>query len=346
MQEVVRIGLIGVGRIGQMYARLLSSEVEGVELVAVADARGEAAQAAAERHGIAVWSGDYQEVLSRNTVDAVVIATPTNTHVEVVKAAAAAKKQVFCEKPLALTVAGCDEAIQATDQAGVRLMVGLVRRYDMAYRQAKQKIEEGAIGRPVSYKGIGHDAKRTSLEFARRESSGGIIMDMGIHDFDMARWLMGDEVMRVHSEGACLVYPELAEVGDIDNAVINLKFANGAIGNIDLSRNAVYWFDTRSEVLGSEGGLRIGRDRQSDAIMTLRDGLAQDLMLQHQNRFRDAFLAEIRDFARCVREGTPPAVTGADARAATAIAEAAVRSLDEGRAVMVDEVMKAADQNG
>ncbi len=302
-------------------------------------ARSEAAREAAERHGVAAWSDDYREVLARSDVDAVVIATPTNTHVEVVKAAATAGKQVFCEKPLALTVAGCDEAIQAVERAGVQLMVGLVRRYDMAYRQAKQKIEEGAIGRPVIYKGIGHDARRTSLEFARRESSGGIIVDMGIHDFDMARWLIGDEVVRVHSEGGCLVYPELAEVGDIDNAVINLKFANGAIGNIDLSRNAVYWYDTRAEVLGSEGGLRIGRDRQSDSVMTLRDGVAVDLMTQHQNRFGAAFLAEIRDFARCVREGTPPAVTGADARAATAIAEAAVRSLDEGRAVMVAEVL-------
>jgi len=339
MPERIRIGLIGAGRIAQVYGQVLSDIGRDVELLVVADVRAEAAAETATRFGIPQWSADYRAVLDRNDVDAVIVATPTSTHVEVVKAAAAAGKEILCEKPLALTVAACDEAIAATHDAGVRLMVGFMRRFDTAYQMARQKIAEGSIGRPVMYKGTGRDPRRTTLEFARRESSGGLLMDMGIHDFDLARWLMGDEVVRVHAEGACLVYPELAEVGDIDNAVVNLRFASGAVGNVDLSRNAVYGHDIRTEVLGATGGVRVGRGTNTDALWMTPDGVAHDLMLLPGHRFAGAFAAEIREFVRSIREGTPPSVTGADARAATAIGQAAVRSLDEGRPVMVSEVL-------
>jgi inositol 2-dehydrogenase len=339
VQERIRFGLIGAGRIGQVYGQILTGGGSDAELVVIADARPEAAQETAARYGIRAWSGEYRAVLDHPDVDAVVIATPTSTHVEVVKAAAAAGKQVFCEKPLALTVAGCDEAISATDSAGVTLMVGFMRRFDLAYQSTKQNIVEGGIGVPVMYKGIGRDPRRTTLEFARRASSGGLLMDMGIHDYDLARWLMGDEIVRVSVEGGCLVYPELAEVGDIDNAVVNLRFANGAIGNVDLSRNAVYGHDIRTEVLGSAGGVRVGRGTQTDALWMTEGGVAHDLMQHPGHRFAAAFTAEIRAFVRSIREGTPPPVTGADARAATAVGEAAVRSLDEGRPVMVSEVL-------
>lgn len=339
MGERIRFGLIGAGRIGQVYGRIFAGGATGAELVIIADPREVAAQETAASFGIRAWTNDYREVLDRPDVDAVVIATPTNTHVEVVKAAAAAGKQIFCEKPLALTVAGCDEAIAATEYAGVKLMVGFMRRFDLAYRSAKQKIVEGGIGVPVMYKGLGRDPRRTTLEFARRESSGGLLMDMGIHDYDLARWLMGDQIVRVHVEGGCLVYPELAEVGDIDNAVVNLRFAGGAVGNVDLSRNAVYGHDIRTEVLGSTGGVRVGRGTQTDALWMGPEGVAHDLMLHPGHRFSAAFTAEIGEFVRCIREGTPPPVTGADARAATAVGEAAVRSLDERRPVEISEVL-------
>jgi predicted dehydrogenase len=213
-----------------------------------------------------------------------------------------------------------------------------MRRFDPAYVMAKKRIEAGEIGHPVLFRSSSRDPKRTSLEFARRENSGGLIMDMGVHDFDLARWLMGSEVVRVQTEGGCLVYPELKDVGDIDNAVINLKFANGAIGNIDVSRNAVYGYDIRTEVLGSEGSLFIGTLQQTPTLVLTPMGVTHDTIPGFMERFAVAYAEEIRDFAACITQGRPPSVTGWDARQATAIGVAATRSLDEERPVLVSEV--------
>jgi len=334
----IRIGLIGAGRMGMVYAQTLAFSVAEADLVAIADAQPAAAQQAAARTGVANWYADYRELLDQKDIQAVVIASSTSTHVELVKAAAAAGKEIYCEKPLAMDLPGCDEAIQAARSAGVRLMVGLMRRFDPAYMLAKQKIEEGVIGRPVMFKSLGRDPKRTSLEFARRENSGGLILDMGVHDFDQARWLMGSEVYRVQTEGGCLAYPELQEVGDIDNAVINLKFTNGALGNIDVSRNAVYGYDIRTEVLGTDGGLLIGKDRQTDTLIMTRQGVLHDTVPYFMERFGSAYANEIREFIASIVEDRQPAVTGEDARAAAAIGIAATRSLDEDRPVLVAEV--------
>jgi len=334
----IRVGLIGAGRMGKVYAHTLAFSVAEVDLVAVADADPQIAQETAARYGAKAWYADYRKLLEQKDIQAVVIATPTHTHVDVVKAAAASGKEIFCEKPLGMTLQGCDEAIAAAGEAGVRLMVGFMRRYDAAYRLAKRKIDEGVIGNPVMFKAVSRDPKRTSLEFARRENSGGLILDMGIHDFDLARWLMGSEVERTYSEGGCLVYPELKDVGDIDNAVVNLKFVNGAVGNLDVSRNAVYGYDIRTEILGSQGALLIGKDRQTDTLVLTREGVTHDTVPYFMERFGEAYAEEIRDFIDCIVAGHEPNVTGLDARAATAIGIAAIRSLDEGRPVWVSEV--------
>jgi inositol 2-dehydrogenase len=332
----IRMGLIGAGRMGKVFAQTLAFSIAGVELAAVADADPETAQRAAERYAIPHSYTDYRELLRRDDIDAVVIVTPTATHAEVICAAAAAGKHIFCEKPLAQSLELCDAAIAAARAAGVKLQIGLMRRFDPAYVLAKQKIDAGEIGKPVMFRSTGRDPHRTSLEFARRENSGGMILDMGVHDFDLARWLMGSEVVRVSSEGGCLAYPELQEVGDIDNAMINLKFANGGLGNIDLSRNAVYGYDIRTEVLGTEGGVMIGTLQQTATLVLTRSGVTHDTIPYFMERFGQAYAAEIRDFVACISEGRQPAVTGLDARAATAIGIAATRSLDEGRAVEVE----------
>ncbi len=334
----IGIGLIGAGRMGQVFAYQLAFSVPGVKLVAVADIDGARAAEVAARFGAAASYADYSHLLSRKDVDAVVIVTPTGTHVEVIQAAAAAGKQIFSEKPLALTLAGCDQAIAAVEKAGVKMQVGFMRRYDPPYVVAKQKIDAGVIGTPVLFKSLGRDPKRTSLEFAQRENSGGLIADMAIHDFDSARWLMGSEVVRVYSEGGCLVFPELKEVGDIDNAVVNLKFENGALGNVDVSRNAVYGYDIRTEVLGSKGGLMIGQLQQTPVLVLTTDGVTHDTIPYFMDRFGEAYAAEIRDFADCILHDRAPSVSGRDARAATAIAVAATRSFDEGRPVYVSEI--------
>ena len=334
----IRLGLIGAGRMGKVFAHTLAFNVSEADLIAVADRNEQTSAEVAAQFGAKYHYTDYHELLKRDDIDAVVVVTPTATHAEVIKAAAAAGKHIFSEKPLASTLAMCDEAIAAVDAAGVKLQLGFMRRYDPAYMLAKKKIDEGAIGTPVMFRSTSRDPKRTSLEFARRENSGGLIMDMGVHDFDQARWLMGSEVMRVHSEGGCLVYPELKEVGDIDNALINLKFMNDAVGSIDVSRNAVYGYDIRTEVLGSEGGLLIGKLQQTSTLIMTREGVTHDTVPYFMERFGEAYANEIRDFVRCLIEDRQPGVTGLDAKKATAIGIAATMSLDEGRPVELSEV--------
>jgi inositol 2-dehydrogenase len=334
----IRVGLIGAGRMGKVFAHTLAFTVSEVELAAVADTDPKTSQEVAARFGAKHHYTDYHELLKREDIDAVVIVTPTSTHAEIIKAAAAAGKHIFSEKPLAQTLALCDEAIAAVASAGVKLQLGFMRRFDPAYVLAKKKINEGLIGNPVMFRSTSRDPKRTSLDFARRENSGGLILDMGVHDFDLARWLMGSEVWRVQTEGDCLVYPELKEVGDIDNAMINLKFVNNALGNIDVSRNAVYGYDIRTEVLGSEGGLLIGKLQQTSTLVMTPQGVTHDTVPYFMERFGEAYAAEIRDFVACILEDRPPSVTGVDARQATAIGIAATLSLDEGRPVSMSEV--------
>lgn len=332
------MGLIGAGRMGQVFAHTLASGVAGVDLAALADTGSKTGKEVATRFGVKYHYTDYHELLKREDIEAVVIASPTSTHAQMIKDAALAGKHIFSEKPLALTLDACGEAIAAVKEAGVKLQLGFMRRFDVAYVAAKKKIDEGAIGQPVAFHGISRDASRTSLEFARREKSGGMIMDMGVHDFDMARWLMGSEVLRVQTEGDCLVFPELKGVGDIDNALINLRFANNAVGNIALSRNATFGYDIRTEVLGSEGVLQIGRLQQTSTLVMTRQGITHDTIPGFMERFEDAYAAEIRDFVTCILEDREPSVTGEDARKATAIGMAATLSLDETRPVMLSEV--------
>jgi inositol 2-dehydrogenase len=334
----IRMGLIGAGRMGATFAHHLINSIAEADLIAIADAHGKTAGEVAARYGVESTYNDYYRLLERPDIDAVVIASPTNTHAEIIQAAARAGKHIFCEKPLALTMEDCDAAIAAVKAAGINLQLGFMRRFDAGYVAAKRKIEEGLIGKPVMFKSTGRDPKRTSLEFARRENSGGLIADMAAHDFDLGRWLMGSEVQRVYSEGGCLVYPELQDVGDIDNAVVNLRFASGAIGNVDVSRNAVYGYDIRTEVLGSEGGLMISKIRQTPILVMTRDGVTHDTVPYFMERFGEAYAAEIRDFVACILEGREPTVTAQDGRAAAAIGIAATISFEEGRPVLVEEV--------
>lgn len=334
----IRMGLIGAGRMGKVFAHTLAFTVSEVDLVAVADVDPKTSEEVALRFGAKYHYTDYCQLLQRDDIDAVVIATPTSTHAQVIKDASAAGKHIFSEKPLGQTLEMCDEAMAAAKKAGIKLQLGFMRRFDAAYALAKQKIDEGAIGQPVVFHAISRDKGRTSLEFARRANSGGMIIDMGVHDFDLARWLMSSDVIRVQTEGDCLVYPELKDVGDIDNAVINLRFANNAVGNIDLSRNAIFGYDIRTEVLGSEGSLLIGTLQQTSTLVMTRHGITHDTIPGFMERFGDAYAAEIRDFVSCILEDHEPRVTAEDARKATAMGMAATLSLDEGRPVMVSEV--------
>lgn len=334
----LNLAVIGLGRMGQVYAYHAAHQIPDALLVAVADPRQEVTEPfAAQVSGVRVYA-DYHDLLVHPGLDAVIVATPTSTHGEVVIAAAGAGKQVFCEKPMALSLRETDAMIAAVDAAGVLCQIGFMRRFDDGFAAAKHQIEEGVIGQPVSIRSIGRDPFRTSLEFANPAISGGIIVDMGIHDFDTLRWLMADEVERVYSEVSALVYPELIPVGDFDSAMVSLRFEQGGLGNVEVSRTAAYGYDIRCEIVGSKGTLQVGYLRQTPILTLTRAGVTHDVVPHFPQRFGPAYTRQIEHFVQCVREQKAPAVKPADSRAALQIGLAATRSHQEQRPVYVREI--------
>ncbi|HMA38137.1 MAG TPA: inositol 2-dehydrogenase [Chloroflexia bacterium] len=338
MTARINIGVIGLGRMGQLYARTLATQVAGVQLYAAAEPNDQARAAVAAAFAVPHLCAEAADLIGLPGLDAVVIATPTGTHADLVIAAAAAGKAIFCEKPLALTLAATHAALAAVARAGVLLQVGFMRRFDPAYLRAKALIEQGQIGQPLTFKAVGRDPFCPDPRYADPAKSGGLILDMAIHDFDLARWLMGDEVTRVSTEGTLLVCDTLQAVGDIDNALVNLRFANGALGNVEVSRNACYGYDIRTEVLGSAGALNIGAYQHTPVLLLTRAGAQHDITPYLMERFGAAYQAQMQHFADCLREGRAPAVGGAAALAAFEIGVAATRSYQEARPVSLDEL--------
>jgi inositol 2-dehydrogenase len=333
MNVKLPVGVIGLGRMGQIYATHLARRVPQAKVVAIADIMAERAQKLADDLGVAAWSSDYREMLNDPEIEAVFVLSSTSTHREVVTAAAEAGKAIFCEKPIALTLADTDAMLAAIAKNKVMFQAGFMRRFDAGYLAAKKQIEAGAIGRPVTFKSIGRDPFCPDLEYARPSVSGGLILDMAIHDFDLGRWLMGDEVKRVYTEGGTLAFPQLNTVGDIDNAVVNMLFQGGGLGNVEVSRNALYGYDIRTEVLGTEGGVQIGYFQQTPMLLLTKKGISHDMVPYIIERFGEAYLAQIIDFVDRVRTEQAPAVGGADARAALEIGLAATQSFHTTRPV-------------
>lgn len=338
MTKKLPVGIIGLGRMGRVYAGHLAAMPE-VEIVAVSDVIADHAAAFAAEFGAKSWSADYHDLLHNQEVEAVFIISPTGTHAEIIMAAAHSGKALFCEKPIALSLAETDDIIAALEKHGAMLQVGFMRRFDAGYLAAKQKIEAGEIGQPTTFKAVGRDPFCPDLNYARRANSGGLILDMAIHDFDLARWLMGSEVQRVYTEGGVLAFPQLEAVGDIDNAVVNLLFENGTIGNVEVSRNALYGYDIRTEILGTEGGLNIGRYQETPLVVMTRQGVTHDMVPYLHERFGPAYQNQTRDFISRVIEGREPAVGAHDARATLVIGLAATQSYDEGRPVELAEYL-------
>ncbi len=334
----VGIGVIGIGRMGRVYAAHVARRIEDAALVAIADVNAAALNAYAASSGAKAYL-DYHDLLADPTVEGVIIVTPTSTHREVVIAAAEAGKAVFVEKPTALTMAATDDMLAAVHRAGVIFQVGFMRRFDRAYAAARQKIDAGLIGDPIVVRSIGRDPFRTSLEYANPAVSGGLIVDMGIHDFDVIRWMMGDEVERVYTESSSLVYPELLTVDDVDNAMIAVRFARGGLGNVEVSRTAGYGYDIRATVVGSKATLEIGYLQETPVVLLSKDtGVSHDVVPHFPERFGPAYTAQIESFVECLRSGQPPLVTAADARAALQAALAATVSQHESRVVYTSEI--------
>ena len=330
MNGPVRLGLVGLGRMGRFHAANLAGRIPGVSLVRVADAAENLARENAARLGGLAWSTRYEDLLEDPDVEAVVVASPTHLHAGMVEAAALAGKHVFCEKPISHDLGRTYEVIEAVRAAGVGLQVGFQRRYDPDYRAAKEKISAGHIGEVYLFRTTLRDMRSPGFDYI--EGSGGFFADVTVHDFDAARWLVG-EIAEVTAAGAALSDPGFEEVGDIDNAVVTLRFAGGALGVIDNSRVAGYGYECSSEVLGHRGTLRISNHRRA-AVETLTPGRAcRDHVSDFVERFAEAYREEMEHFVRAVRGGAELRPTGADAAAATVLARAAERSHREGRTV-------------
>lgn len=334
----LNIGVIGLGRMGQVYARHVAGQLHEAKLAAVADPREEVLQSFSGAMSDVTPYRTHQELLAHPGLHAVIVTTPTSTHHDVVLSAAQAGKHIFCEKPTALTLEATDEMLEAVAQAGVLFQVGFMRRFDEAYRKAYEQIKAGVIGEPNLIKCVGRDAGRTSLDYANPAVSGGLIVDMGIHDFDIARWLMGDEVERVYAEASSLVYPELQQVGDVDSALVNLGFKRGGLGNVEVSRTGIYGYDIRCEIVGSKGAISVGYLQHTAVTIFTREGAQHDIVPHFPQRFGAAYTRQIEHFVDCLHREHEPLVTPNDARAALQISIAATRSQHERRVIYVDDV--------
>jgi scyllo-inositol 2-dehydrogenase (NAD+) len=328
------VGLIGLGRLGRVYARDLATRIAETRLVAVADPVERAVQDVAAEYDVPGAYGNVADLVADPQVDAVVIVSPTHTHLEVVLEAVSRKKPTFCEKPLALSLDACREMQAAVERHGTFFQMGFMRRFDPGYAAAKRQVMDGKIGKAVVFKSTSRDPFPPSLEYANPASSGGILVDMGIHDLDLARWFMG-EVASVSAIGGVLAFPELATVGDIDNAIATLTFRSGALGVIDLTRNGFYGYDISTELLGTEGTIRIGYLRETPVVLMTKNCVAHDTVPYFMERFEKAYTLQLQNFAQNVLAEREPPVTITDGVEALRVALAATEAQHTGRSLPV-----------
>jgi len=333
----LKVGIIGAGRIGRLHAENLVRRGPGVEVVAVADVVEEAARSCAGELGIPLAYGDPASILEDPGIDAVLICSSTDTHAPLIEQAAEAGKHIFCEKPIALDPDSIDRALAAVERGGVVFQVGFNRRFDPSFAAAREAVAAGRIGRPHLLKITSRDPAPPPIEYIK--VSGGIFLDMTIHDFDMARFLMGEEVVEVYAAGAVLVDERIGQAGDIDTAIVTLRFESGALGVIDNSRRAVYGYDQRLEVFGDRGMLREENPKPHQAMVSNADGdHGPPLLHFFVERYTDSYVRELSAFIEAIRKGEEPPVTGRDGKIPVVMGYAAKRSLKEGRPVRLSEI--------
>ncbi len=336
MSRKINLAVIGTGRIGSVHVANIVNKVPEANLVAICDIRLDVAQAVADRWGITRVVQDYHELLADETIEAVLIATTTSTHAEVIKDCAKAGKHIFCEKPIALDLARIDEALEAVELAGVKLQVGFNRRFDKNFQRVKEIVQSGELGRPCMLKITNRDPELPSKEFLR--VSGGLFLDMTIHDFDMAQFQIG-EVTEVYATGSVLIDSELEEFGDLDTALLTLKFKDGTIGSIDNSRQSVYGYDQRLEVFCLEGTAMAENEKENMVLKGNREGFQSSRVPNFFiQRYAPCYVDEVRQFLVSVRDDLPTVVTGEDGRKAVVIGYAAWKSFHENRPVRICEI--------
>jgi myo-inositol 2-dehydrogenase/D-chiro-inositol 1-dehydrogenase len=336
----LNIGIIGAGRIGRVHAENLAFRIPEAAPAVIADVNIAAARQVAERCGIPRVAASAAEILADPTIEAVLICSSTDTHADLIVQAAQAGKHIFCEKPVDHTLARIDRALEAVNAAGVKLQIGFNRRFDANFARVRQAVVNQEIGTPHLMHIISRDPAPPPISYVK--VSGGIFLDMTIHDFDMARFLIGDEVEEVYTAAGVRVDPAIGEAGDLDTALVVLRFRNGVIGTIDNSRKAVYGYDQRVEILGSGGAIGTQNCYPNQAIVSTGESVRRDLPLNFfMERYTESFVAELRAFVEAVLAGRPTPVTGIDGRIPVVMALAARKSYDEHRPVRLEEVAAA-----
>ncbi|OUP53142.1 inositol 2-dehydrogenase [Butyricicoccus pullicaecorum] len=334
----VRIGLLGAGRIGKLHGENLAHAVPEAELYAVADPfMNDDTRAWAANMGIAHCYDDPEYIFGDPTIDAVFICSSTNTHAEFIMRAAQAGKHIFCEKPIDTDLKKIEQALLAVEKAGVKLQVGFVRRFDHNHKKVRDTVASGRLGMPHLIKVTSRDPDHQPMSYI--EVSGGIFMDMTIHDFDMVRYLAGSEVIEVMAYGAALSGAGYDRYDDVDTAIVMMKFENGALGVIDNSRAAHYGYDQRTEVHCDKGCVQVANDLNDMSMISTADGveIAKPTWF-FLERYNNAFIAEAKAFTQAVLQDTDTPVTGFDGLAPVKIALAAAKSLREGRPVALSEI--------
>lgn len=331
LKNSVRVGLIGAGRMGSFHGETVAQRIPGATLIAVADPVPGAAEKLAAKLGAQKSYTDPQAMLNDPDIDAVVIASPARTHAELVVAAAKAGKGVFCEKPMAVTLEEADKAINAAEEAGVTLQVGFNRRFVSGFTAAYEEIKAGKIGVPQLLRSTTRDP---GLGDPTPIPHWTIFLETLIHDFDILMHLNpGAKPTQVYAVADALVRPDFKDRGLLDTAVVNIRFDNGAIATAEANFQAVYGYDVRGEVFGSKGMLQAGNMNLNNCVRYTAEGISIDTARRDTDLLRDAYVAELTDFVRCVATGAPPKAKGEDARNALEIALACIASVQQSQSI-------------
>ncbi|MDZ7717202.1 MAG: Gfo/Idh/MocA family oxidoreductase [Balneolaceae bacterium] len=335
MNSKINIGIVGLGRLGSLYAEYLSYQIPRANVLAVVDADEEKATGTAVDFGIKHWFTDYRDMLELDELQAVVVASPTSTHKDIVIDSAERGLMIFCEKPLSISLEEAIEMKEAVEKKAVFFHMGFMRRFDSGYAAAKKRIINGEIGDPIVFKATSRDPERPSLEFADPKKSGGLFLDMGIHDFDLARWFMGD-VSEVYSIGNRLKYPEMESINEIDNAITNVTFESGTLGSVDMSRSGIYGYDIKTEILGTEGTIQVGYLRETPIYVMKKNAITHDTVPFFMERFEKSYITQLKDFVDKAVAEEEPSITIQDGERALLVGHAARSSFEEKQPVVIN----------
>jgi len=328
---MLRFGLLGAGRIGQIHGRNIAAAADA-RLLAIADVDRKAAAALAESTGAEVR--DAEAIIDAGDIDAILIGTPTDTHADLIEAGARAGKAVFCEKPVDLASSRVESCLKVVEAAGIPLMIGFNRRFDPNFAALQARVASGAVGSVEIVTVISRDPGPPPISYIGR--SGGLYRDMMIHDFDIMRFMLGEEPVELHAYGSALVDPAIGEAGDVDTAVVILRTESGKLGQISNSRRAAYGYDQRIEVHGSEGLARADNVHESTVEIAGKLGFSKDPVLNFfLERYAEAYRRELAAFIEAVSTGRPPSPSGQDGLSAQRLADAATQSRETGRPVQI-----------